>query len=246
MFHPIRTWLWRGPFTPLFRKFLFSGMPIASKINICAYIGTYYALGAAWIMTIVNYFVIGWFKGCKSRCPIFIRANTDPLISSDIDKYYVNSWEVWLAVIIVFTGLGNISLAVLRYRIGDYGIGAALIENMKNIPILFIFLGGVSVHVSEAILAHMFEINMTWGATAKTLEFTNFFYEVPKTLRKFWFSFSFSIICIIGMIIMAQASFIPYSWNIHQLEAVVPLSSVCVTHLLLPLALNPGLMTFAW
>jgi hypothetical protein len=39
-------------------------MPVASKINIISYIGTYYAIGAAWIMTVVNYFVIGWYKGC--------------------------------------------------------------------------------------------------------------------------------------------------------------------------------------
>jgi hypothetical protein len=64
MFHPIRFWPVRGPFTPLFRKFLGSNMPIASKINIISYIGTYYAIGAAWIMTVANYFVIGWFKGC--------------------------------------------------------------------------------------------------------------------------------------------------------------------------------------
>lgn len=65
MFHPIRLWLVRGPFTPLFRKFLGSNMPIASKVNIISYIGTYYAIGAAWIMTVANYFVIGWYKGCR-------------------------------------------------------------------------------------------------------------------------------------------------------------------------------------
>ena len=66
MFNPISTWLWRGPFTDLFRKFIFSDMPIASKINILSYIGTYYAIGSAWVLTLVNYFVVGWFNGCKS------------------------------------------------------------------------------------------------------------------------------------------------------------------------------------
>lgn len=92
----------------------------------------------------------------------------------------------------------------------------------------------------------MFEIDMTWGATAKTLEFTNFFVEVPKTLRKFWFSFTFSIVMIAGMIVLGTADFVPYSWHINQLEAVVPMSSLVVAHVLLPLALNPGIMVFAW
>jgi hypothetical protein len=92
----------------------------------------------------------------------------------------------------------------------------------------------------------MFEINMTWGATAKELEFSNFFLEVPKVLKNFWFSMSFSIICLAGLIIMSKASFIPYSYHIDQLEAIVPLSSLVFSHMLLPIALNPGLMTFAW
>ena len=66
MFNPLRTWLWRGPFTPLFRSFLFSKMPFASKYNIVAYVGSYYAIGAAWILTFANYFITGWFTGCKS------------------------------------------------------------------------------------------------------------------------------------------------------------------------------------
>ena len=87
---------------------------------------------------------------------------------------------------------------------------------------------------------------MTWGATAKTLEFTNFFVEVPRTLRRFWFSFSFCIIMIATMVILSLADFIPYSWHINQLEALIPMASLVIAHTLLPLALNPGLMTFAW
>jgi len=153
-------------------------------------------------------------------------------------------------VVIIFNGLGNLALALVRYRTGERSFLGALFENLKWVLMLFVFLGGISIHVSEAILAHMFEINMTWGATAKTLEFTNFFVEVPKTLRKFWFSFSFSVTVIVGMIILSCASFIPYSWHIKwdsdQIEAVLPLATLVVCHILLPLALNPGLMTFAW
>ncbi|CRK48841.1 hypothetical protein BN1723_020675, partial [Verticillium longisporum] len=58
LFHPIRTWLWRGPFTPLFRTFLFSNIRFTSKITVVSYIGTYYAIGAAWIMTAANYFAM--------------------------------------------------------------------------------------------------------------------------------------------------------------------------------------------
>jgi len=100
LFHPLRMWVYKGPFTPLFRRFLTSNIRFTSKITIVSYIGTYYAIGSAWILTLANYFAIGWFNGY-------------------LDKYYIDSWKVWFSIIIVFNGLGNISLAIMRYRIGE-------------------------------------------------------------------------------------------------------------------------------
>lgn len=227
LFHPIRTWLWRGPFTPLFRRFLFSNIRFTSKITIVSYIGTYYAIGAAWIMTTVNYFIMGWFNGY-------------------LDKYYVDSWQVWFSIIIVFNGLGNLALAVMRYRIGERSLLYALFENLKWTFLLAIFLGGLSLHVSQALLAHMFEVDMTWGATSKEAEFSNFFIEVPKVLKKFKFSMTFALLVIIGMIILAVAPFVPHDWRITDFVAILPMATVAASHFLLPLALNPALMTFSW
>jgi cellulose synthase/poly-beta-1,6-N-acetylglucosamine synthase-like glycosyltransferase len=227
LFHPIRKWIYKGPFTPLFRRFLFSNIRFTSKITVVSYIGTYYAIGAAWIMTSVNYFIMGWFNGY-------------------LDKYYVDSWQVWFSIILVFNGLGNIALAVMRYRVGERNILYALFENFKWTFLLAIFLGGLSLHVSQALLAHMFEIDMTWGATSKEAEFSNFFIEVPKVLKKFKFSMIFASLFIAGMVILAVAPFIPYSWHITDFVAILPMATVAASHLLLPLALNPALMTFSW
>ncbi len=101
LFHPIIYWPIRGPFTPLFRRFLFSNIRLTSKITIISYIGTYYAIGAAWIMTTANYFAIGWYNGY-------------------LDKYYIDSWKVWFSIVVVFNGLGNIGLAAMRYRDEDH------------------------------------------------------------------------------------------------------------------------------
>lgn len=102
LFHPMRMWIYKGPFTPLFRRFLFSNIRFTSKITIISYIGTYYAIGAAWIMTTANYFAIGWFNGY-------------------LDKYYIDSWKVWFSIVIVFNGLGNVALAAMRYRNDEGG-----------------------------------------------------------------------------------------------------------------------------
>jgi hypothetical protein len=227
LFNPLRKWIYKGPFTPLFCSFLVSNIRITSKITIISYIGTYYAIGAAWIMTTANYFAIGWFN-------------------SYLDKYYVDSWKVWFSIILVFNGLGNIALAVMRYRLGERSLLYAFFENFKWTLMFAIFLGGLSLHVSQALLSHMFEVDMTWGATSKEAEFSNFFIEIPKVLKRFKVSMFFSIVGIAGMVILARADFVPYDWRIQDFVAILPMATVTASHLLLPLVLNPALMTFSW
>lgn len=65
-----------------------------------AYIGTYYAIGATWILTLANYFLIGWYNGY-------------------LDHYYLGPFKVYFSLIIAFSALGNIALAVLRYRLSE-------------------------------------------------------------------------------------------------------------------------------
>ncbi|KAF2769078.1 hypothetical protein EJ03DRAFT_343541 [Teratosphaeria nubilosa] len=225
IFHPLKSWLFKGPFTPLFRSFIFSRMPLPSKLTILAYIGTYYAIGSAWILTLANYFLVGWFNG-------------------HLDKYYLDSFKVYFAIIIIFTGCGNISLAVLRYRTGEKGFFASILENFSWIPLMTIFLGGLSLHVSQALLSHLFSIDMSWGATSKEAENTTFFAEIPKIMRKFKSTFIFTLGCT--AMIICLATVVPPLWRIDLLIAIYPLGSIIVGHFLLPIALNPGLMRFTF
>ncbi|KAL9005472.1 MAG: hypothetical protein Q9188_001750 [Gyalolechia gomerana] len=225
IFHPIRYWLTRGPFTPLFRKFMGSNMPLPSKITIMAYVGTYYAIGSAWILTMLNYFLIGWFNG-------------------HLDQYYVESFRIYFAIVIIFSGLGNLALAILRYRLDEQGIVRALITNFKWILLLTVFLGGISLHVSQALLCHMFSIDMSWGATAKEVENTSFFEEIPKLLKKFKFTFIWCFVCAGGMIYLAVAP--PPSYGIKGITAIWPMTTVVASHFLLPIVLNPSLMLFTF
>lgn len=221
IFHPMRYWLTRGPFTPLFRKFIGSCMPLPSKITIMAYIGTYYAIGSAWILTMANYFLIGWFNG-------------------HLDHYYIDSFKIYFAIIIVFNCLGNVALAVLRYRSEDASLAKGLWMNFKWILLLTIFLGGVSLHVSQALLCHMFSIDMSWGATAKELVDTTFFEEFTKALRKYKVTFIWCITTTGAMIYLAK--FAPPFWRIDFFTAIWPLATVLASHFFLPIVLNPGLM----
>jgi hypothetical protein len=150
------------------------------------------------------------------------------------------------ALVVVFAGLGNISLAVLRYRLGAKTFFSSLLENFKWVLMFAIFLGGLSLHVSSALLAHMFEYNMQWGATSKEAEFSNFFIEVPRVLKRFKFSFAISLLGIVAMIMLSVAPFVPVGWRITDFVAIFPMAMVWASHLLLPIVLNPALMTFTF
>lgn len=225
VFHPLKDWIFKGPFTPLFRKFIGSSMPLPSKITIMAYVGTYYAIASAWILTLANYLLIGWFNGY-------------------LDHYYVDSFKIYFAIVVVFNCLGNVALAVLRYRLDEQGIISGLLTNFKWILLLTVFLGGISLHVSQAILSHMFSIDMSWGATAKEVVNTSFFEEIPKLLKKFKFTFVWCFGCASTMLYLAIGR--DDSWQINFFTPIWPLATIVVSHFLLPIALNPSLMLFTW
>jgi hypothetical protein len=87
-------------------------------------------------------------------------------------------------------------------------------------------------------------LGMNWGATSKEAENTTFFQEVPKVIKKFRMTFAFCIVASVGMAVLALV--VPEFWRIDAFFAIYPLGAVVVSHLNLPIALNPSLMLFTW
>jgi len=225
LFHPFYYWPTRGPFTPTFRKFIRSGMPLPSKIGIMSYIGTYYAIGSAYLLITANFFLVGWYL-------------------TALDHYYIDSFRILFSIIIIFSGAGMVSLAVLRYRLGEKSFIPALFQNLKWVLMLYIFFGGISMHVSGAILCHLFSIDIQWTTTMKEAQDTTFFIEMGKLCRKFWATFTFCLIMIAAMVYCTQ--FAPVLWRINEFIAIFPLATTVLSHFMLPIALNPSLMLFTW
>lgn len=127
---------------------------------------------------------------------------------------------VFVTLIVVFNLMSNICFAVMRYRIGEAGLLQALLENLKWMPFFMIFFGGVSFHILLAICAHMFSIDMSWGATAKEKDNSNFFAELPKIWKRFKWMYMLMFAMIGGMIYLGN--FAPHGWEINGLTAVLP------------------------
>jgi len=95
--------------------------------------------------------------------------------------------------------------------------------------ISFVFFGGLSIHISQAILAHLFSYNITWGATKKEVERSNFWMEVPKILKRFWLSLVVSTLCVIAVVVFSLG-FIPPEWRIEKSSWSIILPLVYVLH----------------
>jgi hypothetical protein len=105
-------------------------------------------MASTWICVLMNYFVEGWW-------------------SQSIDQYYVDSFSTLITVSFTFTILGPFFNAILRYRCKMDTLGHSILENYLWSPLCIVFFGGLSMHLSWALLAYLFSVDMQWGTTAK-------------------------------------------------------------------------------
>ena len=110
----------------------------------------------------------------------------------------------------------------------------------------FFFFGGLSIHLSQALLAHLFSYNIQWGATKKEVERSNFWLEIPKILKRFWIALVISLTLAVAMIIFST-SLMPPAWQIPSWNwaVIFPLAIVIGCHVLFPVS-NRRLCGILW
>jgi len=81
----------------------------------------------------------------------------------------------------------------------------------------------------------LFSYNITWGATAKEVERSNFFLEVPKIWKRFRTAFVLCFVTIAGVIVLTT-NVVPREWRIEGSgwAIILPLMVVCGGHILFP------------
>ncbi|KAJ6577934.1 glycosyl transferase family group 2-domain-containing protein [Mycena capillaripes] len=227
IFNPLIRWWKGGPISKQLRGFVWSAAPVHYKIGMMSYMFSYYGIAAATVGSIMNFLLLG--------------------LAPQLDKFYLHSFEILLACTVVFPGLGNLGFTLLEYRLGHRNFAGGMIENLRWVPFFLFFFGGLSIHLSTAILAHLFSYDMTWGSTVKEVERSTFWIEVPRIWQRFKLSFIICFAAIIMMIVM-QSNAVPYEWQIPGWNWAlnIPLSLVVGCHILLPIALNPWLMIFSY
>lgn len=228
IFNPLVDWWRKGPINKQLRIFVWSNAPVHYKLSMMAYMFSYYGIAASAVLSVLNYILLG--------------------LAFETDGYYLHSFEVFLAILAVFPGSGNVGYILLEYRLGHRSIWDSLVETCTWIPFFFFFFGGLSVHLTTALLAHMFSYNITWGATKKEVERSNFFIEVPRILKRFWLAFTLSFGTFGMIIIFSLSSIVGPDWQIPGTywAVILPLALVAGSHILFPIVLNPWLMIFSY
>jgi len=228
IFNPIIQWWRKGPISAELHHFLWGNSPLHYKIGMMSYMFSYYGIGASALLTLLNYIILGF--------------------GLPVDGCYLASFEIWLACAAVFGITGNVGFIVLEYRLGHRSIFSSLMETIVWIPFFFFFFGGISIHLSQALLAHLFSYNITWGATKKEVERSNFFLEVPKILKRFWVAWLLCFIALAGMAILST-DLVPLEWQVPattEWALIFPVAMVAGCHILFPIVLNPWLMIFSY
>ncbi|KAI0086871.1 glycosyl transferase family group 2-domain-containing protein [Irpex rosettiformis] len=227
IFNPIIEWWRKGPINKQLHTFLWSAAPVHYKVSMTSYMFSYYGIAAGFALSLMNYLLLGW--------------------SAEVDGYYLHSFEVWLACMAVFPVLGNLGFTLLEYRLGQRSLWDSLVENLTWVPFFFFFFGGLSIHLSQALLAHLFSYNITWGATKKEVERSNFWLEVPKIVKRFWIALVSCVVVSAGMVVLAT-EVVPIGWRIPGTNwaVIFPLAITVGSHVLYPIVLNPWLMIFSY
>ena len=116
IFNPLVTWWRLGPINKQLRMFLWTNAPVHYKVTMMSYMFSYYGIAASAALSLLNYLFLGW--------------------ALQVDGYYLHSFEIWLACIVVFPGSGNIGYTILEYRLGHRDLFSSFFENTMWVPFL--------------------------------------------------------------------------------------------------------------
>lgn len=172
-----------------------------------------YAIACAVPLAIANYIMVG-------------------LYNDSLDQFYLTSWKIFVGMLVVFNALSPLAFAMLRHRLGQKVFFWSVVETLKWTPMFVLFFGGISLHLTTAILCHFLSIKMEWTATAKELETSGFRIGLDKIFKDFKYMYMVIIPVTGGMIYLGI--FAPRGYQITDFTAIVPIANQIGCHALLP------------
>ena len=221
--NPISLWTKVGILSPNIKRFMMSNqVPIYTKFNIIAYMGSYYACAMGPIITIIQYF-----------------AYTYSLYWREVLS---NSLYVIITCVILYSVLLPLSNIVVKAKLGSKdGICKIIYKELVTTIFLSIFFSGLGFHILRSIFNHLFGLEMSWSTTEKNpdiIKDSTRWKEIKHTLSSLRLMYSISITVLI------VATILWWYIDIRDVSAVLPLYILFSTHIMMPLLLNPIITGF--
>ncbi|KAJ3278860.1 hypothetical protein HK104_001966 [Borealophlyctis nickersoniae] len=176
-------------------------------------------LGAAWLLTLINYIAWGWFP-------------------YDVDHFLLADFEIFISVTFLFGITSPIINAVYRYRSGTSTLLYALYDNFKWVFFFTLFFSGISMHVSFVLLGYFVGYNVRFGVTKKEVENESFLVSLGKIICNYWPMYLLSLRITAGILFLYQWSNV--DWNIPSTVMIVAPLVMFLSHILAPILLNPS------
>ncbi|CEH15582.1 hypothetical protein CBOM_03879 [Ceraceosorus bombacis] len=224
MLNPISQWWRKGPFAKMFLKWLFSSVALSAKFSTLSYMFSYLAIAISLPVTVALFVLQGFFY-------------------PEVDHIFLTSFQVWVAVVVVYGVGGTIGLVISRARSKHETIARALYDHLKWMPSLIIFFIGVGYHVLMALIAHPVGYNMSWAATLKDIESSNFWRELPAILKKYWHCLLVNSAIVVG-VVLCTTPILPMEWRVDGVYLLFPPLLLAIGHILYPFLLSPYIMSF--
>ena len=218
VFNKFKDWRKKGIFSQLFKNFLKSNMPIASKIGILAYMGTYFAMASAIPFTIMSSFI--WSR-------------------HEVDQLH-KPFDIFAQVTLLFGVYVPLAAATFYYRRNrdNQSIFHFLWEEVKGAFVMWFFWAGILYPILTSMITYFLDSKIAWGATRKTIDTKNAdsIKELKYVMRSHWKMYVVMILQFVGL--YGYHYFTSIAWSVHD----VPLIISMISHVVSPILLNPIVM----
>ncbi|WPG98784.1 Hypothetical protein R9X50_00158000 [Acrodontium crateriforme] len=209
---PIYRWIFKTPMSPFLFREIVNGFPVAHNLWIMQR-WTWYAISAlAFPFAVFVFFYLGWDL---SKMPWNIR----------------NYTIILLCFFAVVYPMSLLPLIVWNSRQYKQSLARSLAIQVKNLGFTTVYHLGVPGRTLVVFWCYFLGFRMSWGATAKEPERTNFWIQLFRTVKGFKYSLPAAFIILIGMIVGRVG--VPAHFQITNALAVVPLATLGSSYLLM-------------
>eukprot|EP01083_Nonionella_stella_P234673 825908_1 len=216
-FNKIKDWPREGIFNQLLIGFMKSSHPMSSKIATTAYLFTYFAMAVSLPLMIST--------------TVLYRYQDIPLL---------HPFDIFVTAFSVYCMVGFTSAIIFYKKFTSESMIRIVYDEIKMTVVMTLFWSGIVYYVTFSICSYLFNSNVSWGSTRKSINFNQCTWgsEFKFIWKENYTMFVFNIVVLLGFMAWHYLQDVAYEY-----QADGPLFMFVATHVLTPFLLNPVIMS---